>query len=135
MAGTSYSPRECFIRALELDPEMRTAWVSLATQCGGAVLSCPDHERRSSPERKFSGRIFGRSVFGRTVFSRIYFWGPPDFFPDFVADFSPHLYGKKCTGKCSRKIPGKILQSLYSKNPRHISEEGPGQVIRRTSTF
>ena len=40
--------------------------------------------------------------------------------------FSPHFCGKKCPEKSSRKIPGKILQSLYNKNPRHISAEGPG---------
>ena len=41
--------------------------------------------------------------------------------------FSPHFCGKKCPEKSSRKIPGKILQHLYDKNPRHISAEGPGQ--------
>ena len=41
--------------------------------------------------------------------------------------FSPHFCGKKCPEKSSRKIPGKILQSLYNKNPRHISAEGPRQ--------
>ena len=34
---------------------------------------------------------------------------------------------EKCPEKSSRKIPGKILQNLYDKNPRHISAEGPGQ--------
>ena len=29
--------------------------------------------------------------------------------------------------KTSQKIPGKILQILYNKNPRHISAEGQGQ--------
>ena len=41
--------------------------------------------------------------------------------------FSPHFCGKKCPEKSSRKIPGKILQNLHNKNPRHISAEGPGQ--------
>ena len=31
--------------------------------------------------------------------------------------FSPHFCGKKCPEKTSRKIPRKILQNLYSKNP------------------
>ena len=38
-----------------------------------------------------------------------------------------HFCGKKCQEKSSRKIPSKILQNLYNKNPRHISAEGPGQ--------
>ena len=41
--------------------------------------------------------------------------------------FSPRFCGKKCSEKSSRKIPGKILQNLHNKNPRHISAEGPGQ--------
>ena len=35
----------------------------------------------------------------------------------------------KVPRKSSRKIPGKILQILQYKNPRHISAEGPGQKI------
>ena len=35
----------------------------------------------------------------------------------------------KCPEKSSGKIPGKILQNLYNKNPRHISAEGPGQTL------
>ena len=31
--------------------------------------------------------------------------------------FSPHFCGKKCPEKSSRKIPEKILQNLYDKNP------------------
>ena len=41
--------------------------------------------------------------------------------------FSPHFCGKKCPEKSSRKIPCKILQNLYNRNPRHISAEGSGQ--------
>ena len=58
------------------------------------------------------------------------FFGPPDFFMDFVARFVLLIFvGKKCPEKSSRKIPGKILQNLYDKNPRHISAEGPGQDV------
>ena len=59
------------------------------------------------------------SDFGRTDFSRIFVFGPPDFFADFFCRriFSPHFCGKKCPEKSSRKIPGKILQNLYNKNP------------------
>ena len=64
---------------------------------------------------------------GRTDFSRIFIFGPPDFFADFVAGFFLIFVGKKCPEKSSRKIPGKMLQNLYNKNPRHISAEGPGQ--------
>ena len=42
----------------------------------------------------------------RRIFSRI-----------FSPDFSPHFCGKKCPEKSSRKIPGKILQNFYNKNP------------------
>ena len=42
----------------------------------------------------------------RRIFSRIF---SPDFFSSFC--------GKKCPEKSSRKIPGKILQNLYNKNP------------------
>ena len=58
-------------------------------------------------------------------FSRMFIFGPPDFLADF---FSSFLWGKM-PGKSSRKIPGKILQNLYNKNPRHISVEGPGKEI------
>ena len=52
----------------------------------------------------------------------------PDFFVDFVAGFFLLIFvGKKCPEKSSRKIPGKILQNLYNKNPRQLSAEGPGQ--------
>ena len=44
--------------------------------------------------------------------------------------FSPHFCGKKCPEKSSRKIPGKILQNLYNKNPRQLSAEGLGQHFR-----
>ena len=47
--------------------------------------------------------------------------------------FSPHFCGKKCPEKSSRKIPDKILQILYNKNPRQFSAEGPGQNLRRRS--
>ena len=46
------------------------------------------------------------------------FYGPPDFFADFLAGFfSPRFCGKKCPEKSSRKIPAKILQNFYNKNP------------------
>ena len=52
---------------------------------------------------------------------------PPDFCLDFVAGLFLHYCGIKCPEKSSRKIPGKILQNLYNKNPRQLSAEGPGQ--------
>ena len=71
------------------------------------------------------------SVFGRTDFSRIFVFGPPDFLADFVAGFFLLIFcGKKCLEKSSRKIPGKIRQSLHNKNPRHISAEWPGPVFQ-----
>ena len=63
-------------------------------------------------------------------FVDFYFWAA-GFFRGFCRRiFSPHFCGKKCPEKSSRKIPGKILQNLYNKNPRHISAEGPGQILR-----
>ena len=54
-------------------------------------------------------------------------FGPADFLRGFCRRIcSPHFRGKKCPEKSSRKIPGKILQYLYYKNPRHISAEGAG---------
>ena len=64
-------------------------------------------------------RSFLGSGFGRTDFSRIFIFGPLDFFADFLAGLlSPQFFGKKCPEKkTSRKIPAKILQNLYNKNP------------------
>ena len=55
---------------------------------------------------------------------RVGFW-QNGFFADFYfwaagfsrRIFSPHFCGKKCPEKSSRKIPAKILQNLYNKNP------------------
>ena len=70
------------------------------------------------------------SDFGRADFSRIFIFGPPDFFADFLAGFfSPHFCGKKCEEKSSRKIPGKILQHLYNKNPpTHFCRGGRAKI-------
>ena len=60
-------------------------------------------------------------------FADFYFWAA-GFFRGFSRRiFSPHFCGKKRPEKSSRKIPGKILQNLYNKNPRHISAKGPAQ--------
>ena len=78
----------------------------------------PLYSGRFLAERIFCGFLF----LGRRIFSRIF---SPDFFSSFC--------WKKCPEKSSRKIPGKILQNLYNKNPRHISAEGPAQTIRYRS--
>ena len=68
------------------------------------------------------------SAFCRTDSSRNFCLGAAGFCRGFCRRiFSPHSCGIKCPEKSSRKIPGKILQILYNKNPRHISAEGPGQ--------
>ena len=67
------------------------------------------------------------SVFGRTDFSRNYVFEPLDFFVDFVAEIFPKFGGEKVTRKILQENPWQILQSLYNKNPRQISAEGPGQ--------
>ena len=54
-----------------------------------------------------NGFFRGFLFLGRRIFSRIF---SPDFFSSF-------LWGKKCPEKSSRKIPAKILQNLYNKNP------------------
>ena len=55
---------------------------------------------------------------GRTDFSRIFIFEPPDFFADFLAGFFLLIFvGKSAQKNPSRKIPGKILQNLYNKNP------------------
>ena len=71
-------------------------------------------------------------------FCRVGFW-QSGFFTDFYfwaagfcrgfcrRIFSPHFCGKKCPEKSSRKIPDRILQILYNKNPRQFSAEVPGQ--------
>ena len=65
-------------------------------------------------------------------FADFYFWAA-GFFRGFSRRiFSPHFCGKKCPEKSSRKIPGKILQNLYNRNPRHISAEGAGQYLSDT---
>ena len=66
-------------------------------------------------------------------FADFYFWAA-GFFRGFSRRiFSPHFCGKKCPEKSSRKIPGKILQILYNKNPPthfcRISADWPGQQL------
>ena len=59
----------------------------------------------------FQGRVLAERIFrgflflGCWIFSRIF---SPDFFSSFVG---------KCPEKSSTKIPAKILQNLYNKNP------------------
>ena len=73
--------------------------------------------------------VFRVGFWQNGFFADIYFWAA-GFSRGFCRRiFSPHFCGKKCPEKSSRKIPGKILQNLYNKNPRHISAEGPGQVF------
>ena len=69
---------------------------------------------------------------------RVGFWQNV-FFADFIfkpADFVAGLFLLIFVGKVpSRKIPGKILQNLDNKNPRHISAEGPGQPMSPRKMF
>ena len=74
-----------------------------------------------------NGQIFRVGSWQNGFFVDFHFWAA-GFFRGFSRRiFSPHFCGKKCPEKSSRKIPGKILQNLYYKNPRHISAEGVGQ--------
>ena len=66
---------------------------------------------RGERGRKLLGPAFGRTGFSRRI-------------------FSPHFCGKKCPEKSSRKIPGKILQHIYTtKILQHISADWPGQKL------
>ena len=76
----------------------------------------------------FSSQVSG-SDFGRMDFSRFLFLGRRIFSRIFSPDFFSSFLWEKCPEKSCRKIPGKILQNLFNKNPRHISAEGPGQQV------
>ena len=87
------------------------------------------HLRGLASRWSFSGvtrenrKVLG-SVLGGPDFLRISFSGA-GFFRGFCRwIFFSFLWGKKCPEKSSMKIPGKILRSLYNKNPRHISAYG-----------
>ena len=71
------------------------------------------------------------SDFGRTdFFADFYFWAA-GFFRGFCRQiFSPHFCGKKWPEKLSRKIPAKILQNLYNKNPPTHFCRGAGPKFR-----
>ena len=80
---------------------------------------CGDHQRGSAavcdpnPPRPFARVRFWQNGF----FADFYFWAA-GFFRGFSRRiFSPHFCGKKCPEKSSSKIPAKILQNLYNKNP------------------
>ena len=80
--------------------------------------------------RKHYVRCDLRVGFWQNGFFTDFFFLATGFFRGFYRRmFSPHFCGKKCPDKSSRKITGKILQNFYDKSPRHISAEGPGQVI------
>ena len=91
-----------------------------------APRAVADMQQRVHWNIKFSTPVFGADVEGRFVragfrqngfFADFYFWAA-GFFRGFSRRiFSPHFCGKKCPEKSSRKIPGKILQNLYNKNP------------------
>ena len=94
--------QDCFCSVGSIQTENADGDYMRADSCWGRILA----------EEMFCGFLF----LGRRIFSRIL---SPDFFASFCE--------KKCPEKSSRKIPGKILQILCNKNPRHISAEGPGQ--------
>ena len=71
--------------------------------------------------------LLGSALAQNGFFADFFVWAA-DFFADFVADiFLLVFVWKKVHRKILQEIPGKILQNLYNKNPRHISAEGPGQ--------
>ena len=71
-----------------------------------------------------------RVGFGRTDFSRIFILGLPDFVADLVAGFFLLVFvGKSAQKNPPGKSPAKSSQIYTTKNPRHISAEGPGQHV------
>ena len=97
--------------------------------CACLSRRASDKHRAREP-RNLTHELLG-SVPGRTDFSRIFIFGPPDFFADFLRDFFLVFVAKKSAQKNPRF--SKNLQNLYSKNPRHISAEGPGQELSHES--
>ena len=100
---------------------------------------CLRHLFTSAPEITAISGCDGnsQSQSQKSRFLRVGFW-QNGFLADFnvraagfcrgvVAGFFSHFCGQKCPEKSSRKIPDKILQILYNKNPRQFSAEGPGQ--------
>ena len=77
-------------------------------------------QRRIRPFSRDSREFRDLEIRQNGFFADFYFWAA-GFFRGFCRRiFSPHFCGKKCPEKSSRKIPGKILQNLYNKNPRHL---------------
>ena len=93
----------------------------------GKPCFCPLPKRRRFLTKAAKMTNFLGPIFSRTDFARIFFFWAAGFFRGFCRRIFSPFCGKKCPEKSSRKIPGKILQKLYKKNPRHISAEGPGQ--------
>ena len=87
------------------------------------AASCKIQERKKNTQIVRVG--FGQNGF----FADFYFWAT-GFFRGFCRRiFSPHFCGKKWPEKSSRKIPGKILQNLYNKNPPTHFCRGAGPKI------
>ena len=79
---------------------------------------------------EFKDQLVVRADFWQNGFFADFIFRPPDSFADILAGFLLLIFvGKKCPLKSSRKIPGKILQKSSNKNPRHISAEGPDQLV------
>ena len=78
--------------------------------------------------------IFRVGFWQNGFFADFYFWAA-EFFREFSRRiFSPHFCGKKCPEKSSRKIPAKILQNLYNKNPPTHFCRMAGAIIFVTGT-
>ena len=67
-----------------------------------------------------------RVGFGQNGFSADFCFWAARFFRGFCRRIFSFSW-EKCPERSSRKIPGKILQNLYNKNPWRISAKGPGQ--------
>ena len=86
----------------------------------GETSYIPKTPQRKSPQRNASLWKRGKVRVGFWIFRGFLFLGCRIFSRIWCRRISsPHFCGKKCPEKSSRKIPGKILQKLYSKNPRH----------------
>ena len=75
------------------------------------------HKKKEEHRKTKKARNFRVGFWQNGFFADFYFWAAGFFCGFSRRIFSPHFCGKKCPEKSSRKIPAKILQDLYNKNP------------------
>ena len=98
----------------------------------GTSVRCPILQRIARSPIIVRYLILG-SVFGRTDFSADFHFWAAGLFRGFSRRMFSHFCGTECPEKSFRKSPAKSSKIYRAKNPRHISAERPGQIIK-TST-